>query len=149
MGRGKGALSVTFDWATLPQNARKILGGHLDDRRLAFQKGSSSCDFSIPLMAPDRCMALIQDHCKANGFPDSWLQVCRILTNTLGYPVVNQWFLKLVPLDLETPKVHIEAPNLFTRDWILGQYEIDLTRALQAECPHMTHLNLTFKGSNP
>jgi hypothetical protein len=135
-GENDSGFRVTFDWALNPSNASKVLEGVLYDKPKA-GSGSGATENTFVEKPWADYVVLLQQHCTKSGYPDSWLEACKVLVTLLGQATFEAWFKEMVPAE-KGDSLELTVKTPFLRDYIGMHHEAALEKAVQAAFPPLT-----------
>jgi hypothetical protein len=126
-GRNNTFQKVWLTWAIKPESYERIQAGEftLGDREVRKRIKNISSEEENKA-----CEELKQDILNSSKDP-TWIQASLRLCEKLGYKMVREWFYPLNIITLNAKEVELQAPNLFIRDWIQKNLEIEIKRTFQ------------------
>lgn len=133
MGQNPNGFKVTLDWATVPDNAFRILEGAYYDKPGADKKQPDNLSWE------EFSEELARTH-PSSKYLTEWVKMSVMIARFIGQGKYKSWFTKVALREVTETTATFEVEGQFTKDSIIRYFSSELRCAVQSLYPNVNHI---------
>ena len=140
MGQNSNGFKVTLDWATVPDNAFRVLEGAYYDKPEVSSKQPDNLPWE------EFAEELVRTH-PGSKYLTQWVKMSVIIARFIGQGKYKSWFTKVALSEVTETTATFSVEGRFTKDSIIRYFSSEVRCAVQSIYPNVNDIEFKLVSS--